>query len=129
MKADNKTAGSHTRPHPETGYLGLRISKMGKPAGALIVPPGALAPVISVIAYGPDDFVEDTITDVEQVKQYLGKWPVVWVNVDGLGDVAVVERLGELFGLHRLALEDALSVPQRPKTEEYADHLFITTKR
>ncbi len=49
---------------------------------------------------------------------------VTWINVDGL-DATVLARLGEHFGLHPLALEDALNVPQRPKAERYEKHYFL----
>jgi magnesium transporter len=40
----------------------------------------------------------------------------------------VVNRLREHFHLHTLAAEDVLRVPQRPKLEEYEDHLFIVLR-
>ncbi len=46
----------------------------------------------------------------------------------GLGDTEVVARLGELFGLHPLALEDVLNNHQRSKVELYGDHLFIVAR-
>jgi magnesium transporter len=49
---------------------------------------------------------------------------VTWINVDGL-DAGVLTRLGEHFGLHPLALEDAMNVPQRPKAERYEKHYFV----
>jgi len=36
--------------------------------------------------------------------------------------------LGEVFGLHPLALEDVLNTGQRPKVQEFEDHLFIVLK-
>lgn len=50
---------------------------------------------------------------------------VLWVNVDGLHDVALLEKLGATMGFHPLVMEDVASVGQRPKLEEYDDHLFI----
>ncbi len=47
-----------------------------------------------------------------------------WIHVIGLGDVALVEQLGKTFGLHALALEDVLTLGQRPKAEEFDDTLF-----
>ena len=49
---------------------------------------------------------------------------ITWINIDGL-DATVLARLGERFGLHPLALEDAMNVPQRPKTERYEKHYFL----
>jgi len=84
--------------------------------------------VVRAILYGPDQIEELAVTDVEALRPLIGRRPVMWVNVDGLGDVELIRRLGELFGLHRLALEDVVNTHQRPKVEEYADHIFIVTK-
>jgi Mg2+ and Co2+ transporter CorA len=56
------------------------------------------------------------------VRAFLQAWPVTWVNVEGLGDATVIRQLGELFGLHRLALEDVINVHQRAKGEQYGEH-------
>jgi len=69
--------------------------------------------------------VEQGIHQPRQVQDFLDKWPVVWIDVEGLGDAETVRVLGELLGLHRLALEDVLNVHQRPKLEQYPDYYFI----
>jgi len=48
--------------------------------------------------------------------------------VVGLADVATVDQVGAAFGLHRLALEDVLNVHQRPKVEEFEQHLFVVAR-
>ena len=85
-----------------------RRTKPGAPPGTLHVDPEAKPPVISVIAYGPspEALYEDEIHDLDRLQSLVGRYPVLWVNVDGLGDAAVIERLGEIFSLHPLALED-----------------------
>jgi magnesium transporter len=50
---------------------------------------------------------------------------LLWVNVDGLHDVGLLERLGQGMGFHALAMEDVASIGQRPKLEEFDDHLFV----
>jgi magnesium transporter len=45
-----------------------------------------------------------------------------------LADIKLLQQLGERFGLHRLALESALDIPQRPKTIDYDSHQFIVTR-
>jgi magnesium transporter len=47
------------------------------------------------------------------------------VDVLGLGSEDVLKRLGKVFGLHPLVLEDVVNVPQRPKVEDYEDHLVL----
>ncbi len=101
-----------------------RNKKVGIAPGTLQAPRGALAPSMTLFAFDPDRLEERPISSVEEIKSYLGTWPVVWVNVDGLGDAGVIAALGDMFGLHPLALEDVLTVPQRAKTEDYGDHIF-----
>ncbi|MFN7135627.1 MAG: CorA family divalent cation transporter, partial [Myxococcales bacterium] len=36
-----------------------------------------------------------------------------------------LDLLGKRFGLHPLALEDCAHLDQRPKAEEYGNHLFL----
>jgi len=48
----------------------------------------------------------------------------IWVHAVGLGDIERIRRVGELFGLHALALEDALDEAARPKFENYDRHAF-----
>jgi magnesium transporter len=80
---------------------------------------------MQVMAYGPAEFVEQEIPSAEAVAPFLGKWPVVWLNVDGLGDAEAIRKFGEIFGIHPLALEDVINVHQRPKVEPYEKYLFI----
>ena len=42
-----------------------------------------------------------------------------------MGDAAIFKELGEFFGLHSLALEDAVHLHQRPKVEDYSDHTYV----
>lgn len=48
----------------------------------------------------------------------------VWVGLLE-PSVELVKKLQEEFGLHDLAVEDAYMAHQRPKMEEYGDHLFL----
>jgi magnesium transporter len=105
-----------------------RRSAPGAPPGTLLPDPEAPPPVIRVIAYGPDACTEQTVESPALVRAFLQAWPVTWVNVEGLGDATVIRQLGDLFGLHRLALEDVINVHQRAKVEQYGDHHFIVTR-
>jgi magnesium transporter len=105
-----------------------RRTPPGAAPGTLIADPTAPRPVINVLAYGPQEMVEQEVTDPQQVRDFLAKWPVIWVNVEGLGDAGVIGKLGEIFGLHQLALEDVMNVHQRPKVEQYGDYLFIVAR-
>ncbi len=105
-----------------------RRTPPGSSPGTLIADPGARRPVVRVIGYGTADLEESEAASLDDIARIRGKWPVTWVNVDGLGDLEFLRALGEMFGLHRLALEDVVNVHQRPKVEEYEDHLFIVSR-
>jgi magnesium transporter len=105
-----------------------RRTKPGASPGTIVADPESPQPVIRVIAYGPDSVEERQIHDVSKLAAYLAKWPVTWVNVDGLGSAEVVQKVAQHFKLHRLAVEDVVNVHQRAKVEEYSDHLFIVAR-
>jgi len=102
-----------------------RRTSPGAPPGSLVVDPHAPLPIIRVIAYGSEAVHEELVEDVSRIGSYLGRQPVTWVNVDGLGDAAVIRKLGEIFGIHRLALEDIINSHQRAKVDQYDNHLFV----
>ena len=104
-----------------------RRAPPGTAPGTLIGEPGASPPKIQLIAYGPERIEEREIPKLDELRQ-LGDYPVAWVNVDGLGHVETIARLGEIFSLHPLALEDAVNVHQRPKVDIYPAHLFIVVR-
>jgi magnesium transporter len=108
----------HRRPQPAPG----------SEPGILVSEPGATPPAVQVIAYGPLEFTESPVHDLQLLRQMRGKWPVVWVNVDGVAHAPTLAAIGEIFGLHRLALEDLGDVQQRSKVEQYDDHVFAITR-
>lgn len=97
----------------------------GSAPGTLIAAPDAVQSKIDVIAYGPEGFVEKALSNPSEIREYIGKWPVVWVNIEGLGSTDVVKQVGEIFSIHHLALEDVLNVHERAKIESYNDDLFL----
>ena len=97
----------------------------GSTPGQLAVAHSAGKPSIRVIAYGPDRVHEQEAVDVSSIADIREAFPVVWVDVVRFGDAELISELGNAFGLHKLALEDAVSAHQRPKVEEYDDHLFL----
>jgi magnesium transporter len=108
-------------------FLRKRHPPPGSRPGTLVIPPEALPPAIHVIDYTADAIRECEITDVEALAEYVAGDSVTWVDVQGIGDEATIRRIGDIFALHPLALEDAINVPQRPKAEVYERfQLFIT---
>jgi magnesium transporter len=100
----------------------------GTPPGTLRAADGEAGPSrVIVVRYGAES------ADVEETPDGAGISPltdgrVLWVHVIGLADVALVERLERTFNLHTLALEDVLTLGQRPKTEDYEATVFCIVR-
>lgn len=105
-----------------------RRTPPGTPPGTLVADPESLHPKIRTMAYGSNEVVEQALSHPRQIQGLLDKWPVLWIDVEGLGDADTIRILGEVLGLHRLALEDVLDVHQRPKIEQYPGYYFIVAQ-
>ncbi|MFQ5528067.1 MAG: magnesium/cobalt transporter CorA [Thermoanaerobaculia bacterium] len=107
-----------------------RYAAPGAPPGTLAAHPERNVDEVSVTLtdFGPEFLEERTIGELSDLAGYLGRDSVTWIDVVGLHDLAPLQTLGEMFGLHALALEDVLNTGQRPKVQEFEDHLFIVLK-
>src|SRR5262245_7126226 len=107
----------------------LRRGTPGAAPGTLIADPNAPKPTIDIVLYDEQTFEDKegvALADIESFKARPGK--KLWINVEGLGDIEVVRKIGEIFHLHPLALEDVLNVHQRAKCEEYESAEFIVLR-
>jgi magnesium transporter len=53
---------------------------------------------------------------------------VTWYDVRGLNNIKMIERIGQTFHIHPLALEDVLNTQQRPKWEDYHNGVFLIAR-
>ncbi|MBE7183134.1 MAG: magnesium/cobalt transporter CorA [Methylobacterium mesophilicum] len=100
-------------------------SPVGSAPGTLTAHPQAEPTTLNLtlIGHGRSEFLENV--DFDTVAKRRNEFPLVWLDCVGLGNVDLIERVGKLFGLHRLALEDAVNTGQRPKADFYDAHGFI----
>lgn len=105
-----------------------RATKVGASPGTIAPPPDALPLQVAAIGYNCGAVVEKRGATIAEIQALRRQGGVVWVDVVGLGDVAMLRALGEEFGLHRLAVEDVANVGQRAKVEDYEDHTFIVLR-
>jgi magnesium transporter len=78
--------------------------------------------------YNEATLEEQEITSVSQLPEIPTDGSVLWVELDGLSDLSLIQDLGKKFDLHPLALEDVLNLGQRPKVEPYESHLFLVSQ-
>ncbi|MDP5339459.1 MAG: magnesium/cobalt transporter CorA [Nodularia sp. (in: cyanobacteria)] len=93
--------------------------------GTIIVDENAQAPTIFLFDYNQDNFIRKQIEIPEECTTYLDQESVSWVDVQGLGNHDILQRLGQVFDLHPLVLEDVVNMGERPKIEDYEDQLLI----
>jgi magnesium transporter len=84
--------------------------------------------LLSLIGYDPVGAWTKTGDNVDELLKWKNPAGITWINVEGLEDHEIINRLAAVFKIHPLTVEDILDVSQRPKTEEFDDYLFITFK-
>src|SRR5262245_15313095 len=113
---------SHRSRHREHFRRRLkRRAAPGAPPGSLTIDPLAPKPVIHLFAYNSDRFIERDISEPEELRAFVGHWPVCWVDIEGLGDARTLEKIAAIFQLHPLAMEDVVNVHQRAKVDTFGD--------
>lgn len=107
----------HNEPHPGASPGTLHIDSTERPK-------------LVLIDYCAAHVHEHVIDHVDDVLPFLEDDvpSITWLDVRGLGDPATFERLGQIFHLHPLALEDVVNAPQRPKTDLYDEHQLIIAR-
>ncbi|MBN2804692.1 MAG: magnesium/cobalt transporter CorA [Deltaproteobacteria bacterium] len=112
----------------------LKIKKLKKRArlipgaspGTLITVDGSEPSRIFLVAYGKDDLIERPLADIEEIPKLTVKWPIVWMQVTGLGDQEMLKSVAEVSGLSTLSLEDIANQNQRAKIDIIDDNCFIS---
>ncbi|TFG22932.1 MAG: magnesium/cobalt transporter CorA [Promethearchaeota archaeon] len=108
--------------------------KVNLPPGTLIYNGNRIVedPEVSIIRYSPDTYKKrliDTQLEIDEVEKYQEKNEIHWLNVKGISNPVLIEKIGSIFNLHPLLLEDILSPSQRPKFEEYDNYVFLIIKK
>lgn len=75
-------------------------------------------PVIRLIEYDTEGLVDKELKSIEEVIPCKDSTQVSWINIYGIHDLELMHRLGEIFELHPLFLEDIMNTDQRPKYED-----------
>ena len=105
-----------------------RRTPPGTSPGQVVADPSQPKPTIQIVAFGEDGVTTEDVPDPAAARAAVGRRTMTWINVEGLGDARTIEQFGELFRLHRLALEDTVNVHQRAKVEDYGEVLFIVMR-
>jgi len=117
-----------------------RKTKAGLPPGSLIHvgERHTEAPRLTLMRYDAQESEEEILADIDGLTgQTAGPGAVAgareghgvtWLHVEGLHDIALMEKLGNRYRLHPLTLEDILYTDQRPKMEDYGSYVYVVLK-
>jgi magnesium transporter len=110
------------------------IKKRSKKSG---LPPGTLVHIgerktekvrITILDYDESQFEEKEAKTIEECFPFKDKSTTTWINIEGLHEIEIIEKIGNHFNLHPLLLEDIANTEQRPKMEDYGEYIFIVLK-
>jgi magnesium transporter len=101
------------------------LSAFDRPAAAA---PAGAPTVLRMIACDGQGVHESTITRVDELASGRDRWRVIWIDVEGLGDLDTIRRIGGIFEIGELALEDAVTPDERPKVEVFGHQVLIAVR-
>ncbi|MHB0986329.1 MAG: magnesium/cobalt transporter CorA [Sulfuricella sp.] len=111
-----------------------KFAKRSKKAG---LPPGTLVHIgkkrsekirIRLINYDESSFFDKETEAAEEYCAARASTGITWVNVDGIHQTELFQKIGDCFGLHPLVLEDIMNTDQRPKMEDFGDYVYLVMK-
>jgi len=107
-----------------------RTKEVGLPPGTLVhVGRRAMDKIkITVMDYSPRKFFEKEVKRIEDCFRFRDTSTVTWINIDGVHDADVVQKIGTHFRVHPLVLEDIMNTTQRPKLEDYGSYLYLVVR-
>lgn len=113
------------------GSLRKRAKKAGQAPGALVHIGDQKTEQIIIRLIDYDDsgyFLERQTDDLAELTAAIETPTITWINVIGLHQVEMIDRIGQAFGIHPLLLEDILNTDQRPKLEHYERYTYLILK-
>ncbi len=104
--------------------------KIGSPPGTLmhIGEKSTEKVKITVINYDKTNFQEKKVKTVDECFPFKDMPSVTWIDIDGVHQPEIIERIGTYLNIHSLILEDILNTGQRPKYEDFEDYIFAVLK-
>jgi magnesium transporter len=85
--------------------------------------------VFTVIHYNENLFEELFPKHIDEIIHLVDtSKDMLWINIDGIHDEEVIETICSKLLIHKLTMEDVLSVGQRPKLDEHPEYIHTVIK-
>lgn len=83
---------------------------------------------INLIEFNETEFIEEEFYDLSECLSKVKPNMVKWINVEGVHNTDLIEKIGKYYGLHPLTMEDIVHIDQRPKFEDYDTYVLTIMK-
>ena len=105
-----------------------RLKRIGLPPGILLPPEAGQVKPLSLFCFNETGYEERTYDSLPDIATIRRPGTVSWLNIESVADVPLLEGIGSMFSVHPLILEDIQNTEQRPKIEEFSDHIYLSFK-
>lgn len=83
---------------------------------------------ITLIEFNENELIEEEFYDLSECLSKVKPNMVKWINVEGVHNTDLIEKIGKYYGLHPLTMEDIVHIDQRPKFEDYDTYVLTIMK-
>ena len=107
-----------------------RSEKGGLPPGTLVYigEKKVEKVIITVFNYDSEQYEEKELKSIEECFPYKDRPNVTWINMEGIHQAEIMEKIANHFGIHSLVMEDILNTGQRPKMDDLEDYVYVVLK-
>lgn len=110
-------------------FLKNREKTRGQSPGALIFQGEKRQEKVKITCtHYNENTIDQSEIGAERLSEQIKEGMITWINIDGLHDTQIIEKLGTAFNISSLALEDILNTDQRPRYFEDEHQLIIIMK-
>lgn len=83
---------------------------------------------IEIFQYNHSTLIEKKIDNIDELKEAIKSNTIAWINISGLHEVDKLEKIGEMFNINPLVMEDILNIEHAPKLDDHEEYIFMIAK-
>ena len=97
----------------------------GAAPGTLFISPDAAATEVRLWHIGPDGVESVVAPEIDTIQEMRDREGRLWLDICGFSDDDMLQRIGDLFDLHPMALADLVNVERQTKVDAGDDNSLI----
>ncbi|KNF08636.1 magnesium and cobalt transport protein CorA [Gottschalkia purinilytica] len=104
------------------------LKKVGYPSGTILYTGNDLDKEVEIelITYSKEKSSIKNIKSLDEMD--FSSDDLKWINIRGLHDIDLIKKIGDIFKISNLTLENITHIAERPKVEFYNNYMFLTLK-